>query len=232
MGRLFTWLGGIGTLAYSGLLAYLIHRRWDALVKLPLNELGDFLAGAFGPLAILWLVLGYFQQGIELRLNSKALHLQAEELANSVEQQRELVKVARDQYQSDREAMEHQMKALADEQERSRLAALPKFTLSFGGSHSAESTHSLNFANYGRACTDLRLVSDLGIVQFRPESILLLETGKSAKFEFTTPRTPLFESTVVSLSFVDGRGELGSYQYKLSFRPGNGYSTARLDPID
>lgn len=31
-----------------------------------LNQFGDFLAGAFGPLAIFWLVLGFFQQGQEL----------------------------------------------------------------------------------------------------------------------------------------------------------------------
>lgn len=232
MGKLFTWLGSIGTLAYSGLLAYLIHRRWNELVALELNALGDFLAGAFGPLAILWLVLGYFQQGIELRLNSKALHLQAEELANSVEQQRELVKVARDQYHSDREAMEHQMKALADERERIRAAALPKFSLSFGGSHSAQSTHSIFFANYGQTCTGLRLVAERSDVHFQPDEILLVKTGETVKFEFTIPTVPPFEETRVSLSFTDGRGEVGSYQYRMSFTRGDSYSTARLDPID
>jgi hypothetical protein len=30
------------------------------LKQLSLNELGDFLAGAFGPLALFWLVLGFF----------------------------------------------------------------------------------------------------------------------------------------------------------------------------
>lgn len=56
-----------------------------------LNEVGDFLAGAFGPVAILWLVLGFFQQGVELRQGTEALKLQAAELKNSVVQQCELV---------------------------------------------------------------------------------------------------------------------------------------------
>jgi hypothetical protein len=50
------------------------------------NELGDFLAGTFAALAFFWLVIGYFQQGKELRLNSDALRLQAEEMKNAVQQ--------------------------------------------------------------------------------------------------------------------------------------------------
>jgi len=36
--------------------------------SLKLNEQGDFLAGVFAPLAFGWLVLGFFQQGRELKL--------------------------------------------------------------------------------------------------------------------------------------------------------------------
>lgn len=72
------------------------------LDTITLNELGDFLAGAFGPLAIFWLVLGFFQQGQELRNSVATLELQAKELANSVEQQRELVNVSRKQFENDR----------------------------------------------------------------------------------------------------------------------------------
>ena len=45
-----------------------------------LNEWGDFLAGASAPLALLWLVIGYFQHGRELHLNTRALETQQEEL--------------------------------------------------------------------------------------------------------------------------------------------------------
>ena len=37
------------------------------------NELGDFLAGVFSPLAFLWLVVGYFLQASELNLTRKEL---------------------------------------------------------------------------------------------------------------------------------------------------------------
>ncbi|HHQ6565536.1 TPA: hypothetical protein ACSTJX_000332 [Serratia fonticola] len=67
------------------------------------NELGDFLAGAFSPVAFLWLVLGYLQQQKELQQNTKALELQALELKNSVDQYKSMVEVARDQLNYDRE---------------------------------------------------------------------------------------------------------------------------------
>lgn len=38
-----------------------------------LNELGDFLAGIFAPIAFFWLILGYIQQGKQLDQNTRAL---------------------------------------------------------------------------------------------------------------------------------------------------------------
>jgi hypothetical protein len=55
-----------GSIAYLILLVCLGWGRWEKLLTMELNEVGDFLAGAFSPLAFLWLVVGYFQQGHEL----------------------------------------------------------------------------------------------------------------------------------------------------------------------
>lgn len=69
--------------------------------KLPesLNELGDFLAGIFAPVAFFWLILGYMQQGKQLDQNTKALEqqeralqLQIDEMKESVQQQKEIAK--------------------------------------------------------------------------------------------------------------------------------------------
>lgn len=57
----------------------------EALPK-NLNEFGDFIAGAFAPLAFFWLVRGYYQQGHELQG-------QAIELKNSVKQQQRLAEI-------------------------------------------------------------------------------------------------------------------------------------------
>lgn len=57
--------------------------------KLPrpdtINELGDFLAGAFSPLAFFWLVIGYYQQGEELQQNTQALQDQKDEFQKQVQ---------------------------------------------------------------------------------------------------------------------------------------------------
>ncbi|MCL6234326.1 hypothetical protein M5F03_03950 [Acinetobacter sp. ANC 5579] len=69
-----------------------------------LNSLGDFLAGIFAPVAFLWLILGYLQQGKQLDQNTKALEqqekalqLQIEEMKNGLEQQKQLVQTQKEQ---------------------------------------------------------------------------------------------------------------------------------------
>jgi hypothetical protein len=86
--------------------------RWDVAAGMKPNEWGDLCAGVAAPIAFLWLVLGFLQQGKELQLSTHALRLQAEELKNSVEQQRELVEVTK-----------KQVLANLNEQERLRIAA-------------------------------------------------------------------------------------------------------------
>lgn len=63
-----------------------------------LNNWGDFLAGISAPLALLWVVVGYYQQGEELRLSREELALQRQEVArlaeSSVEQTKALARQA------------------------------------------------------------------------------------------------------------------------------------------
>ena len=50
---------------------------WALFVKLPLDQMGDFLGGAFGPLAFLWLVIGFFIQQSEINQNTRGIEIQA-----------------------------------------------------------------------------------------------------------------------------------------------------------
>lgn len=77
-------------------------------VLLTSNELGDFLAGIFAPLAFLFLYLGYKQQGWELKQNTLALNLQAQELKNSVEQQKALAEATIDDLNITKEQIQTQ----------------------------------------------------------------------------------------------------------------------------
>ncbi|WP_143516488.1 hypothetical protein [Pseudomonas sp. B14(2017)] len=90
MRRSLFWLGlGLST-SYCFLMWWAVGDRFATLKAMELNSIGDFLAGVFSPLAFLWLVLGFIQQGLELRISSDALKLQAQELRESVTQQTEL----------------------------------------------------------------------------------------------------------------------------------------------
>ncbi len=83
------WVGHL-TAIYVGLVILVVAARFDELLALPLNSLADFSAGVFGPVAFLWLVLGYKQQGDELKVSSAALEAQVGELRSSMELQRSI----------------------------------------------------------------------------------------------------------------------------------------------
>lgn len=76
LGIVLTVVWIIGGFAY----AY-FHIGIDQFAQLTANEFGDFLAGFSASLAFFWLVIGYFQQGQELRLQREELSLQREELS-------------------------------------------------------------------------------------------------------------------------------------------------------
>ena len=103
-------IGGALTVIYLTIMVVLVWNRAGTLLTMPLNEVGDFLAGAFGPVAFLWLVLGFLQQGDELRQGTEALKLQADELKNSVEQQSIMAAAALKQIDAQKVALELQHK--------------------------------------------------------------------------------------------------------------------------
>ena len=126
--------GGLPVLGYLGVVKF---------EQLSLNEVGDFLAGAFGPLALFWLVLGFFQQGDELRNSVEALKLQAEELRNSVDQQKELVEVSRQE-------IDHERQVKAEEEAKDLAAQIPRINVSAEKIHNGfSSRYEIGLKNTG-----------------------------------------------------------------------------------
>ncbi len=59
---------------------------WEKFSSLPVDTMGNFLEGAFAPLAFLWLVIGYFLQHKELEQNTRTLAAQARQISRTAEQ--------------------------------------------------------------------------------------------------------------------------------------------------
>ena len=82
------WLGLGLTLAWLLLGAFYLGGSigWGRIGEQPAEVIGNFLEGAFAPLAFLWLVIGYFLQQKELSQNTEALRLQFREIQRTAEQ--------------------------------------------------------------------------------------------------------------------------------------------------
>lgn len=136
---------------------------------LALNNWGDLAGGAFAPLAFLWLVVGYFQQGEELRGNVKALHLQEEalrlqvqELKESVEQQTAAAKAAGRQADMLERSQEIALRSqvLAHQPRFINFHTAGNFTVTHAGPDGVPQSNrhlKLQFVNWGCACHELTL---------------------------------------------------------------------------
>lgn len=89
----------------------------DHSKAMALNELGDFLAGSFSPLAFIFLILGYMQNNKNLEQNSEALIQQAKALqlqSESLKLQIDELKIGNDALQMQatelQKSVEQQMK--------------------------------------------------------------------------------------------------------------------------
>lgn len=203
-------IGVIASVVCLAFTAYLLVRDPTATSKMTPNEWGDFFAGAFAPLAFLWLVLGYLQQGEELRLSTKALLLQADELRNSVEQQRELVEVSRQQVAGEREALAYE-RHLREEMSK------PLFSVAgaggiFGGD--GKSTYNIVFSNTGHSATSVTADVQLtGSNRLRVLDIPLFDKGAQHRVSITHPTSLKGVDSRVYLRFTDGLGRPIEQEY-------------------
>ena len=83
------WFGLAATLVWVLLGAIYISNNvgWSSFVRLPIDEMGSFLEGAFAPLAFLWLVIGLFIQQTVLAENNRELrrtNLQSEKQTQAI----------------------------------------------------------------------------------------------------------------------------------------------------
>lgn len=214
MNRALSVVGIALTAAYLLGVISLFWSRGNEIASMLPNNIGDFLAGVFGPLAILWLILGFFQQGIELRQNTRALELQANELRNSVQQQKELVSATRTQIEAERESA-------AIQRERDRQAALPRFLFQgMGGSKTnGVSTYQTNLVNSGATASRVQFEFVPPPRHLSQSSVPLFPSGSQVQLtiEFEQGKPQPGDSLVVK--FIDAIGRSGKAEYDLVLNP-------------
>lgn len=210
MDKKLSLIGIVSTVVYLISFYLLISNRINNIQTLSLNELGDFFAGAFGPLAILWLILGFFQQGVELRQNTSALELQAEELKHSVEQQKQLVEVSKQQFNAEIEALKY-------EREQQRKAIQPVFvSLGIGVTRTGDkSTFKFNIRNVGNTATDVYFSFNREMRMVRPDRLPSFKKDQDFDFSFEYMDWLPEENTILTVNYVDSLGVPGTCEYKL-----------------
>lgn len=212
--KYLTEIGGAVTAIYLAGATALIWGRVGSLGSMPLNEVGDFLAGAFGPVAFLWLVLGFLQQGDELRQGTEALMLQAQELRNSVEQQSIMAAAATKQIKAQEETLGLHLK------ERDR-ALRANFSVGTGSSGSGRRPgipmNRLMFTNDGNTAFKAMVSLD---APFLDAQQVLLGTVKGAErkevqFDLTPTTGPLDGGAQINYVDSDGNQRSESFTFRV-----------------
>lgn len=162
----------IATTIWVGSWAAYAWLEWARVVGLSPNELGDFLAGITAPVAFFWLVVGYFQQGEELRQNTEALKQQEDALKQQVEESRNLVRVTSEQAHS---TIESQI----FERDRELRELQPLFTVEQIRTTSGVLEIRLN--NQGNVAHDVRFVAH-GHFAITIDSLMLWKTKEIVSF--------------------------------------------------
>lgn len=185
------------------MLTYAYVQRVPVLAMDP-NEFGDFLAGVASPLAFLWLVLGYLQQGDELSQNTEALRMQALELRDSVEQQKALVEATNRQHSFE----------LAREMERRRAAFLssqPVFDVKLdrAPSQMGENLFYVTLTNMGRVCSRLLMFASDESVGFERTDgdDLIFNGGTGREWNLQFPAEYQVADVPCLIAYTDWNGE-------------------------
>lgn len=199
--RIFDWadpLTRFGVYVSVGWTVISIVALWafaDWSKPLPPNEWGDLAAGLAAPLAFFWLVLGFLQQGKELRLSSRALMLQVEELKNTVRHQADLVEVTRQQ-------VTVQLRQDEEQRRTRRLSIQPRFVMMtlVRTSDVAGNRYTVKLTNLGGTITRVRIEFADG-----PEfSFHMLTSDESQQFKVTFAEQTRLISGVIHYTNAEG----------------------------
>jgi hypothetical protein len=206
-------IGGAVTLVYLVGIIALTWGRIGTLVNMPLNEVGDFLAGAFGPVAFLWLVMGFLQQGDELRMSTKAIEDQAGELRKSVEHQSTLAEATK--RQSEVELAKLQMQE--DERDRALRASFSIHVISTGNESEGMTMNKIRIWNEGAKVSELALSFDPPIHNARIPKLRDMGSNDHQEHKFVFSTLSCADEGVTHISYLDTHGTARHQSFRYTF---------------
>lgn len=213
--RLHTRIGIAGTGAWVLLFSFWIYRDWPAVLEMKLNELGDSLAGAAAPVALLWLVLGYIQHGRELSLNTKALRAQEQELRRQVEQTGVLADNAARQAQATEQLSQQNREQREEERQRQIRLSQPVFIPDGGGS--SGNNMEVRLKNRGAPISNIGagIESSIYSISVSPTHYMDFDDRITVKF-VEKPGAAATFPIVFTLDYTDGLKERRSKTFQVS----------------
>ena len=192
LGRIAWWLTGV----WCFLFVLGLWRKFEDVSVMSLNEWGDFFAGAAAPLALLWLVIGYFQHGEELRLSTQALYAQQLELQRQVEETAQLV-----------EATKENVRIM---HARDAREAAPQFRKT--GTISGRGRFSVKIQNIGAEVRDVKLQCH-GPHEYRLPERENMPRGAEIEFSVLHGNAPLIYPINFEVSCVDGLDNIHNIKF-------------------
>ncbi|OOH80013.1 hypothetical protein BOW65_13655 [Pseudomonas koreensis] len=225
-------LGAVGiamTLAYLAIILPIIWGRAGTLLTMPLNEVGDFLAGVIGTIGLFWLVLGFMQQSEGLRLSTDALKIQAtelqqstgalkdqaKELKSSVDQQKIMATLAAKQIEAQLQALKLQI----EERDKSLLA-----DFSFSSEPLPTDTeeevmvHKCTLENLGKDAYGVRVEYDTWWQGTQSQSLGDIRSNSFKIYNLTFPTSGSGVSGTFRILYEDGQGTIRSQSFRYSCR--------------
>lgn len=208
----------VGTSLYVVFFVCLSVSNWTDFSSLKLNELGDYLAGVFGPLALFWVVIGYFQQGEELRSSTT-------ELARSVDALKRQADTAQKRYDAEQAARDL-------EQERYKRDISPNFKLTVVdfSDNAGVRVGEFQLVNRGAAAREVEVkVHEVDQVE-RIHSAIEIAAGGVVTFKNSWKRHAACEEVepvTIEITYLDLNFEYGSSEQKFRIMRAGGNGRGR-----
>jgi hypothetical protein len=186
------WLVGAGAYIYA---------NWPDIEALKAIDVAALAGGAVMPLAFVWLVVGFFQQGEELRNNAVALRNQTDLLAQQIEGTKSLVLVAVRQTEATVRLVQLERQKFQEETKNKLRAAQPCFVLDQGMRHPRSG--SMRLHNVGAPASNLAIVTGDPAIKTTIQPSSFVQSGGFVNLHFEMPDFAFLQA---ELEYSDAQG--------------------------